>query len=262
VTLRTVEHGTRPGVEDAVRRKLEAARARHKELEHRRHTLERELETVRAAEQESRQALDDLIEVAHLTGAADSAGAGVEPEGGAHESGGVAGTHMLAGGELRETLTRIALRRNAHGRPVHWREWFGWLRDAGYDAAGKRAEATFQTQLARSPLVRRTEREGVYLLDVQLLARRRDELLELHERLEQLPGPDQLTLIGGARDARRRLLQEIGRAERRLEEAWRTLTEELGPEWSSERDAGADDVARLWLRRQGHDSPELPAPLL
>lgn len=98
--------------------------------------------------------------------------------------------------------------------------------------------------------MRRTDRDGVYVLDVQLVVQLRDHLLELHERLDELPAPDQLTLIGDTREARRRLLQQIGQAERRLEEAWRTLTEELGAEWPGERPPDADDVAQIWISRR------------
>lgn len=239
---------------DTLRRELDAARRRLAELERRRHTLERELDGVTAAEEQSRQALRALESIARQApGLVDESNLdGAEPE----DVEGPGTAHALAGGELRETLTRVALRRNAHGDAVHWSEWLGWLRDEGFDAAGKRAEATFQTQLARSPLVRRTDRDGVYVLDVELLGQLRDELLDLHRRMEALPGPGQLTLIGDAREVRRELLQRIGRTERRLEEAWRTLTEELGSDWSSDHPPDTDDVARMWLGRREHVSPE------
>ncbi len=54
-----------------------------------------------------------------------------------------------------------ALLRAAHGTPMHWRTWLEWLRQDGFEAAGKKAKATFLTQLARSPLVRRTPQDGV-----------------------------------------------------------------------------------------------------
>lgn len=243
-------------VRKTVQRELTSARERHAQLERRRRELERELQAVMAAEEESREGLRSLIAVAHQAGGAVDDVLPLPGDGRIPDD-----PHVLAGGALRDAITRVALRRNAHGRPVHWKEWFGWLRDAGFDAAGKRAEATFQTQLGRSPLVRRADREGVYVLDVELLARLRSAVLALHQRLAELPPPGQLTLIGDARATRRDLEQQITRAERRLEEAWRMLTEELGSDWNAEREAEPEEVTRLWQERRGSGdtSPETPA---
>jgi hypothetical protein len=243
---------TRPGRDDdlvvALRRELDAAERRVGQLRAQREQLEHKLAAATAAEKAGREALAGLRLVAgHATSIPPRADL---PPTGRDEN--ERAPRALAGGELRDTITRVALRRNAHGEPVHWRTWFGWFRDEGYDAAGKRAEATFQTQLARSPLVRRTERDGVYVLDVELLQRRREELLELHERLAQLPPPGQLALIGDARAERRGLQQEIGRAEKALEEAWRTLTDELGTERGGGDPLDPDQVMRIWrYRRRG-----------
>lgn len=85
-------------------------------------------------------------------------------------------------------------------------------------------------------------------------------MLALHQRLAELPPPGQLMLIGDARATRRDLQQQITRAERRLEEAWRMLTEELGSDWNAERGAKPEEVTRLWQERRGsdHTSPEAP----
>jgi hypothetical protein len=230
------------GLRRALWRELEAARGRVEELVSRRHTLERELDAVLAAERERRRALEALTAVAREA----AGGAEIVAELRACDD---AAGRALAGSDLREAITRVALRRNAQGEAVHWRQWLGWLRDEGLDAAGKRAEATFQTQLARSPLVRRSDRDGVYILDVRLVVELRDQLVELHHRLDELPAPEQLTLLGDAREARRQLVQQIGQAERRLEEAWRTLTEELGADWPGPEPPDADDVAQIWIRR-------------
>jgi hypothetical protein len=120
----------------------------------------------------------------------------------------------------------VALRRRAAGQPVHWRAWLGWLREDGYDAAGKSPEATFQTQLARSPLVVRTDQDGVYRLEPQQLTRKRAELGDLHRHLAQLPAPDQLALLGDVRAQRQELQTRITRTERSLEEIWRVLAQE------------------------------------
>jgi hypothetical protein len=241
-----------PGLGETLQRELVSARERVTVLKRRRRELERELQIVAVAEQESRERLKALTAVAqHAAGstAVKDADLAVTDD----------DVRVLAGGALRETLTRIALRRNAHGRPVHWRVWFGWLHEEGFEAAGKRAEATFQTQLGRSPLVRRADRDGVYVLDVELLARLRDDVLTLHQRLAELPPPGQLTLMGDARAVRRELQQRITRAERRLEEAWRLLTEELGADTTGERLTEAEQVTRLWQQRGQHAPSETPA---
>lgn len=228
-------------LDQTLQRELSAAGRRLAELRVRREQLERELDAAAAAEAQAHEALAALRSIAIRAGLdlgeqeARDAGAELAEH---------PGRRRLAGAALRETVTRVALRRNAHGRPIHWRTWYGWLHESGFDAAGKRPEATFLTQLGRSPLVCRGEQEGVYVLDVELLNRRRAELVELTRRLGDLPPPDQLALIGDVRSERRETQQQIARAERRLEEAWRTLAEELGED--------APDPGQLlerWRRR-------------
>lgn len=233
-------------LEATMHRRLESARDRMHRAALRQEELRREIELAEAEEAHSRELVETLLSVARearvggLMLIADE------------EPGDDSGPLLLAGGELRETIARIALRRNVHGTAVHWRQWLTWLRADGFDAAGKSAEATFQTQLARSPLVRRADRDGVYVLDIERLADLRDEVLTLHQRLAQIPPPDQLMLLGDGRAARRELEQGIARAERALEEAWRMLTEELGDEWDGDPPPGADDVTRLWRARGVH----------
>jgi hypothetical protein len=239
---------------ETVQRHLQAAQQRVAKAARRREELRRELDVAAAEEAHGRELVETLLAVArqaHVSGLT----VGDEDLVAAHQ-------HMraLAGGELRETIARVALRRNIHGYAVHWRQWLDWLREEGFDAAGKSAEATFQTQLARSPLVRRADRDGVYVLDVERLGELRDEVLELHRRLGELPPPDQLTLIGDARAARRALEQRIARAERGLEEAWRMLTEELGSEWGADRPPEAEDVTRMWRARARHTAEATTQP--
>jgi hypothetical protein len=221
---------------------LAAAARRLAELRVRREQLERELDAAAAAEAQAHEALAALRSIAIRAGL----DLGEPDEHAAAEPAGAPRRRRLAGAELRETITRVALRHNAHGRPIHWRRWYGWLHDAGFDAAGKRPEATFLTQLGRSPLVRRSDQDGVYVLDVELLDRRRAELVELTRRLGELPPPDQLALIGDVRAERRETQQQIARAERRLEEAWRTLAEELGED--------APDPGQLLERWRGRST--------
>jgi hypothetical protein len=226
---------------DTLRRQLEAARTRHEDLRARRQRLEAELQSARAAEAAADHTLEALRAVAaHVTGVDDP------PEAEEIATAGIA----LAGRDLRDAIACVALLRNAHGDALHWRTWFSWLREDGFDAAGKRAEATFQTQLARSPLVRRTERDGIYVLDVTLLEHWRDEVLAHHERIAALPSADQLELIGDARTRRRELEKNLTRAERALEESWRTLTEALDQQWNPEHPPDTEQLVRLWRERR------------
>ena len=209
--------GSREDLAVALQRELAEAGRRLAELEERRARLQRELEVVQAAEREGRQAVKALRSIA----------ARLRPGHDVDRDDDTPGLRWLAGSELRQAIGRAALRRAAYSRPVPWRIWHTWLREDGFDAAGKRAEATFLTQLARNPLVRRTADDGVYMLDLDLLIERRDHVRELHARLAQLPPPDQLALIGDARLERQAVQQKISRAERLLEESWQLLSEEL-----------------------------------
>jgi hypothetical protein len=152
----------------------------------------------------------------------------------------------LAGAELRAMIARVALRKAIDG-PVHWRSWLGWLRAEGFDAAGKSPEATFQTQLARSPLVRRTEQDGIYLLDLEQFHAGRDRLRELHAQLARLPPPDQLALLGDVRAQRRELQGEIARVERSLEEIWQVLAQERPPGGIGEVELVPERLVDAWL---------------
>jgi hypothetical protein len=208
------------GLGDALRRELQTARTRLEQAAARRAALERELHAAAAAEAACRQAVAALEAVAHegaevMPGLVDEAQLSTD------------GPQQLAGAQLRERLARAALRRGAAGRPLHWSVWWQWLQDDGFDAAGKKPEATFLTQLSRSPLVRRGPEEGHYVLDLDLVDRNRERLLDLHEQVSRIPPPDQLALLGDIRAQRRILQSEVSRVERALEEAWRVLAKEL-----------------------------------
>jgi hypothetical protein len=221
-----------------LQRELGLARRRVEELAARRLDLERQLEAARDAEQSARQNLTVLETLGREAGELPPA-----PEEDRHDD----GRTRLAGAELREAIARVALRQRANGRAVHWRQWLTWLRDAGFDAAGKNAEATFQTQLARSPLIRRTEQEGIYRLDVARLARGRDRFRHLHEQLLTLPPPDQLALLGDVRAQRQELQNEIARTERAVEEIWRVLAQERPPGWHADDEGEPERIVEAWM---------------
>jgi hypothetical protein len=75
-------------------------------------------------------------------------------------------TQLLQGQQLREEAVRILVEARGTRQPIHYKEWYGLLRDAGLAAAGKDPLATFLTQITRAPLVQRVDgRGGVYQVD-------------------------------------------------------------------------------------------------
>jgi hypothetical protein len=69
----------------------------------------------------------------------------------------------LRGAELRDVAVRILMQR-CSDQPVHYREWFAWVREAGYHVSGKDPLASFLAQITRSPNVERVggARSGRY----------------------------------------------------------------------------------------------------
>jgi hypothetical protein len=110
--------------------------------------------------------------------------------------------------------------------PVHYRDWYTMLVEAGFVPAGKEPLASFLTQLGRSPAVRRTSQAGVYQLDHEFpdtvaarLGHLRGQLRELHE-----PPPEGgVRLLMKQRQHRSKLTTAIEELERQLEEALRSL---------------------------------------
>lgn len=106
---------------------------------------------------------------------------------------------------------------------MHYRQWFELLQQRGHAVAGKDPLAVFLTQISRSPAVRRGTRAGVYELDRAAPRRLRAQLDALQRDLTHLPAAATEDL-GATRSRRSRLLAEIGRTERALEEVSRVLT--------------------------------------
>lgn len=72
---------------------------------------------------------------------------------------------QLRGRRLQEVAVEILRRRAADRRPVHYREWFAYLRADGYEVAGRDPLATFLTQISRADGVERVgARRGLYRL--------------------------------------------------------------------------------------------------
>lgn len=71
----------------------------------------------------------------------------------------------LRGARLREIAVRILAERGS-SEPVHYRQWYAWLREAGYTVAGNDPLATFLAQVTRTADVERVggPRSGRYQL--------------------------------------------------------------------------------------------------
>lgn len=126
----------------------------------------------------------------------------------------------LRGAAIRQVAVRLLAATARPDAPIHYTEWLSLLSDAGYGIQSRDPAAAFLTQIGRSPVVLRTDRPGVYALDLdapEQLRRRReqlnDELLALHE------GQQTIEAIATTRERRSELIAEIGRVERALEEA-------------------------------------------
>jgi hypothetical protein len=71
----------------------------------------------------------------------------------------------LRGQRLREVAVEVLAERHPTGEPIHYREWYELLRQAGYAVGGRDPLATFLAQVNRSSRVRRIgRRTGLYVL--------------------------------------------------------------------------------------------------
>ncbi len=70
---------------------------------------------------------------------------------------------QLRGRRLQEVAVEVLSSRASDGRPVHYREWFAYLRAEGYEVAGRDPLATFLAQVSRAEGVERVgARSGLY----------------------------------------------------------------------------------------------------
>jgi hypothetical protein len=133
---------------------------------------------------------------------------------------------VLKGARIREVAVRVLASSPRAYEPVHYRDWYALLQEAGFIPAGKDPLATFLTQLGRSPSVTRTSEAGVYQLDHDFPHRAAKRLRELRAEVRALhdapPGAG-LDAIACAREARARLSGSADEVERQLEEALRSF---------------------------------------
>lgn len=71
----------------------------------------------------------------------------------------------LRGQRLQEIAIRVLRERHPMGEPIHYRQWYSLLRDAGYMVGGKDPMATFLASVTRSEEVESVgRRSGLYLI--------------------------------------------------------------------------------------------------
>ena len=133
-------------------------------------------------------------------------------------------SNLLSGADIRLIAVPLLLRKQ-RSAPIHYREWLALLVDEGYEVAGKRPEAVFLNQVARSPLVRATTKAGYYVLDLAIPDLLREKLrgqqAQLAERMVNVPGEP--SDFQAHREGSRSLKIAISRTERELDEALRAL---------------------------------------
>lgn len=93
---------------------------------------------------------------------------------------------VLSGREIRETAVRLLVERGQGEAPIHYREWLGFLEEAGYAVSGQRPDAVFLNQIVRSPLVKGGTKAGVYHLDLEVPKKLSAELQALEEKHSEL----------------------------------------------------------------------------
>ncbi len=133
---------------------------------------------------------------------------------------------VLRGAQIRETAVRTLAAATQAGQAVHYRTWFELVRQAGFIPAGKDPLASFLTQIARSPVVKRSTAPGVYSLDLDAPAREHAKLARLQRELDELdqtPPSRDLDEITQLRERKARITTDATQVERRLAEAERSL---------------------------------------
>ena len=135
---------------------------------------------------------------------------------------------MLRGADIREVAVRVLVESMHSHRAIHYRTWYGLVVDRGISIGGKHPEASFLTQLTRSPVVDRGPTAGTYLINWSFPERARLDLDELRSELERTyngpsaPAPN-LRDLDAVHERRKVLRSRIAQLERRLQEALRSL---------------------------------------
>lgn len=71
----------------------------------------------------------------------------------------------LRGQRLQEIAVRVLTEQHPDGEPIHYKQWYALLREAGYSIGGKDPRATFLASINRSPHVQAVgRRTGLYVI--------------------------------------------------------------------------------------------------
>lgn len=126
----------------------------------------------------------------------------------------------LRGAAIRRVAVRLLASRADPLAPIHHSTWLELVRRAGFEVAGRDPNATFLTQVSRSPAVTRGSKPGVYRLDLDAPRELETRLTALRRELSALhQGQQTIEAISSTRQRREQLTAELARVERDLEEA-------------------------------------------
>jgi hypothetical protein len=193
-------------------------------LDHRRIVLTHEIEQVdvaRAALRESLRLLGRLSsDEETATGPMSVAADATAPDARLFEP-----REVLRGARIREVAARLLAARDVPSRPIHYLEILNLLSSERFAVAGKDSAASLLTQLRRSPVIRSADAPGTYCLDLRAPERLARQIRELRSQVADLDARVETTAdeLSRRRVRRERLVSELGKLERALEEALRTL---------------------------------------
>jgi hypothetical protein len=130
----------------------------------------------------------------------------------------------LRGRDIRKAAVRLLADQDQSDTPIHYTRWYRIFTDAGHAIAGQEPLATFLTQISRSPLVKKGDKPGFYLLDRSAPRRLAERIIALHRELAALhEGQESLPGFTSGRERRAQLVAEATRADRALAEVAETL---------------------------------------
>lgn len=234
----------------SLQEEMERAAGAYDEADLRVRILEVELQAAQAEREIAANRLEHLCELARSQGVTPVLRAAPEVTRNVKVRQGPRSENELSGARLREAAIQSVLERGEVNRPIHHTQWLAWLRADGFEPAGKRPENVFLTQIGRSPLVRRGDEPGFYVVEPRRVVELQDQLRSLHEQFGTLPPPDQMSLIGDGRERRQELQTDINRIERALQEAWKTLSSTPPPDGAPQDEDDVDSVD-AWLAIKG-----------
>jgi chromosome segregation ATPase len=137
-----------------------------------------------------------------------------------------AGT-AISGAEIRRVAVKALLDSGEAGRPIHYREWLALLERDGYRVEGKRPDAVFLGQIARSPVVRSTTQAGFYALDLEARERLSRQIAAAQKRFLDLSsaGPRDVKELDRVIEERDDASAEVRKLQRELSEVLAVLGE-------------------------------------